>query len=825
VLNTLWQDLRYAFRTFVKSPGFTIIAVLSVALGIAANTAIFTLVNAMLFKPMPVPHPDRLVALYTTEPNSRYPGQFSYPDYRDYRDHNEVFSDLFVHYGAPVSMKNNNDKAELIWGELVSGNYFTGLGVAPSAGRVLTPDDDRAEGSSPVAILRHTFWQRRFGGDPNIIGREVRLNGHDFTIIGIAREGFSGTRFVGFIPDVWIPMSMHASVVAGSESWLENRGGESFNVNGRLKPGVTIEQATAAMNTYARQLGDAYPRTNANISVGMVPAATKTQPAITLLGYIPIVSALLMGIVALVLLIACANVANLLLARASVRRREIAIRLALGASRWRLVRQLLTESVLLSLTGGALGLLLAQWANTLVPLASPQLDFATIDFSYDLALDKRILGFTLVVSLLTGVVFGLLPALQASRPDIVTTLKGEALSVASGMRRWTLRNVLVVAQIALSLVLLISAGLFVRSMQHAQEMNPGFESRRIMLASVDVGLHGYDEAKGRRFFKEIVERVETLPGVEAASIAGPLPLDAYENGGNLIVEGAMPRYENERIEVGYSIVGHDYFRAMNTPIVEGRMFSEHDNQNSPRVVIVNETVARRFWPNGSPVGKRLQLGNSSGPYYEVVGVAQDGKYLFLGEPPTEYLFLPHAQNYEGKMTLIARSSGEPGNLGEVMRQEVSNIDNELPVYGVKTMPVFLDRLLSGPKSIAGLASIFGVIALLVASVGLYGVMSYSVAQRAREVGIRMALGASTGDVLGLVLREGLVLIGAGLGIGLLAAVAATRLLSSFLYGVSGTDAATFVAVPLVLTAVSLVASYLPARRATKVDPMVALRYE
>ena len=824
-MNNLIQDLRYAVRTFAKAPGFTIIAVLSLALGIGANAAIFTLVNAVLFKPMPVPHPEQLVALYTTEPSSRYPGQFSYPDYRDFRDNNDVFSDLFVHYGTPVSLKNNNDKAELIWGELVSGNYFRGLGVVPESGRVLTPDDDRAEGASPVAVLRHTFWQRRFGGDPNIIGKQVRLNGHDFTVIGVAREGFSGTRFVGFIPDVWMPVTMHSSVVAGSEGWLERRGGESFNVNGRLKPEVTIEQATAAMNVYARQLGEAYPRTNANISVGMVPAATKTQPAITLLGYVPIVSALLMGIVALVLLIACANVANLLLARASVRRREIAIRLALGATRWRLVRQLLTESMLLSLAGGGLGLLLALWGNTLVPMATPKLDFATIDFSYDLALDKRILGFTLLVSLLTGVIFGLLPALQASKPDIVTTLKGETLSAASGMRRLSLRNVLVVSQIALSLVLLISAALFVKSMQHAQELNPGFESKRITLASVDVGLHGYNEAKGRSFFKQIVERVESLPGVQAASIAGPLPLDAYESGANLIVEGYVPRYENERIEVGYSTVGHDYFRAMTTPIVEGRSFTEHDDPSSPRVVIVNETLARRFWPNDSAIGKRVQLGKPSSPYYEIVGVARDGKYLFIGEAPTEYMFLPHSQNYDGKMTLIARTSGEPRNLGEAIRQQVANLDSELPVYGVKTMPAFLDRLLSGPKSIAGLASVFGVVALLVASVGLYGVMSYAVAQRSREVGIRMALGAKSGDVLRLVLKEGLILIGAGVGLGLFAAAGATSLLSSFLYGVSGTDIATFITVPLMLTAVALVASYLPARRASKVDPMVALRYE
>jgi predicted permease len=824
-MNRLWQDLRYAARTFIKAPGFTLIAVLSIALGIAANTSMFTLVNAVLFTPMPVPHPEQLVALYTTEPNSRYPDAFSYPNYRDYRDHNEVFSDLFLHDGAPVSMKNSGDKAELIWSELVSGNYFTGLGVTPAAGRVLTPDDDRAEGGHPVAVLSHGFWKQRFGADPNIVGKDLRLNGHDFTVVGVARQGFSGTRLVGFIPDVWIPIAMHNQVVAGSEDWLENRGAQSFNVNGRLKPGVTIAQATSAMNTYAQQLAEAYPRTNANISVGMVPGGSKTQPALTLLGYMPIVAGLMMGIVGLVLLIACANVANLLLARASVRRREIAIRLALGAGRPRLVRQLLTESVLLSLLGGGLGLLLAQWFNELVPFANPQLDFATIDFSYDLALDHRVLGFTLLLSALTGVIFGLLPALQASRTDLVTTLKGEGPAVTSGTRRLSLRNLLVVTQVALSLMLLISAGLFIRSTRNVQEMNPGFESKRIMLASVDVGLHGYDEAKGRSFFKQIVERVKSLPGVEAASIAGPLPLDAYSNGARLSVEGAMPRYENERLSVSYSIVGHDYFQAMNTPIVEGRSFTEHDDQNAPRVVVVNETMARRFWPNESPIGKRLRLGSERNPYLEVVGVAKDGKYFLLGEPPTEYLFVPHSQNYDGKMTLIARTSRQPENLAETLRQEVANIDSELPVYGVKTMPKFLDRILSGPKSIAVLATIFGVVALLMAAVGLYGVMSYSVAQRTREVGIRMALGASTSSVLGLVLKEGLILVCTGVGIGLVTAALVSRLLESFLYGISTTDAVTFVTIPFVLALVALLASYVPARRATKVDPMVALRYE
>ena len=823
-MNILLQDLRYAVKTFIKAPGFTLVAVLSIALGIAANTSVFTLVNAVLFKPMPVPHPEQLVALYTTEPNSSFPGEFSYPDYKDYRDHNEVFSDLFIHYGTPVSLKNSNDKAELIWGEMVTGNYFTGLGVTPAIGRTLTPDDDVAPGAHPVAVLSHNFWRQRFAGDPAIVGRGVRLNGHDFTIIGVAREGFSGTRFVGFIPDVWVPLMMHAQVVPGSEGWLESRGSHSFNVNGRLKSGVTIEQATAAMNTYAQQLAQAYPQVNANIGLGMIPAGNKTQPSVSLMGYIPIVAGLMMGVVGLVLLIACANVANLLLAGASARRREIAIRLALGASRWRIFRQLLTESLLLSLMGGGLGLLMTQWFNALVPMANPELDFATVDFSYDLSLDRRVLGFTLLLSILTGVIFGFLPALQASKADLISALKGTAVSAGFG-RRFGLRNLLVVAQVALSLMLLVSAGLFVKSMKHAQELDPGFETKDILLASVDVGLHGYDEVKGRNFFKQIVERIKSLPGVEEVSMATPLPLDAYNYGARVIVEGYVPLYENERISVGYSVVGHNYFQAMSTQIVEGRAFTEYDNEKAPRVVIINEAMARRYWPNQNPIGKRLQMGRPQSPYLEVVGIAKDGKYNLLGEPPTEYMFVPFLQNYDGKMTLIARSSGRPENLAAAIRQEVASFDSELPVYGIKSMPKFLDRILSGPKSIAGLVSIFGLVALLMAAVGLYGVMIFSVTQRTREIGIRMALGAQQRDVLRLVVYQGMQLAALGLAIGLAASLFLTRLLSSLLFSVSTTDPGTYAVVSLILAGVALVASFIPARRATKVDPMIALRYE
>jgi predicted permease len=823
-MQTLWQDLRYGARMLLKKPGFTLIAVVSIALGIAANTAVFTVVNAMLFKPMPVAEPERLVALYTLEPNSSFPRSFSFPDYKDYRDHNDVFSDLFVHYQVSLSLKNRDDKAELISGELVTGNYFTGLGVAPATGRLFAPDDDRVPGGHPLAVLNHSFWQRRFGADPNIVGRVVRLNGHDFTVIGVARQGFSGTRFLGYIPDLWLPFSMHAQVVRGSEDWQTARGNAQFNVNGRLKPGVTIEQATAAMNLRARQLALTFPQTNANISVGMVPAGAKTQPAITMMGFLPVAAGLLMGIVGLVLLVACANVANLLLARASARQREIAMRLALGASRFRLVRQLLTESVLLALAGGALGLLLAQWLTSLLPATAPKLDFATVDFNHDLSLDRRVLGFTLAVSLVTGLVFGLLPALQASKSDLVSTLKGDA-PVTTGRRRVHLRDLLVVAQVALSLMLLVGAGLFVKSMFYAQEMNPGFESKQILLANVNVGLQGYDETKGREFYRRVIERIKALPGVEAASLGNWLPLGPDYNGATVNVEGYAPKYANERIEIGYTLAGPEYFETMKTPIVEGRGFTATDDENTPRVVVVNETMARRFWPDQNPIGKRLRLGDAAEPVYEVVGVARDGKYFLLGEAATPFMFLPLRQNYSGEATLIARTLAQPESLAAAIRQEVAALDNELPVSGVKTMPEYLDRLLSAPKSVAGLVGAFGLVALLLAAVGLYGVMSYAVAQRTREIGLRMALGSPAAIVFRLILKQGMRLTLTGVGIGLVAAFGLTRLLRSLLYGVSVTDPATFVVVTTSLLVVALLACWIPARRATKVDPMIALRCE
>jgi putative ABC transport system permease protein len=436
-----------------------------------------------------------------------------------------------------------------------------------------------------------------------------------------------------------------------------------------------------------------------------------------------------------------------------------------------------------------------------------------------------VLGFTLVASMVTGIIFGLAPALQASRTDLLSVLKGEARVTTSTLRRLSLRNLLVISQVALALVLLISAGLFVQSMRQAQTINPGFRTDQLLMASVNVSVHGYDEAKGRHFYQQLSDKLKVLPGVQQASFAGPLPLDQYSNGANVTIEGRQQKTENERLQVMYSIVGHDYFETMNSPLTLGRGFSEHDDKDATRVVVVNQTMARRYWPNQNPIGKRLRLGSERNPWMEVVGVVQDGKYLTFGEPPTDYMFIPFWQNYDGQMTLILHTAGAPEALAASIRREVKALDEQLPVYGVRTMPQYLDRILSLPKSVAAMVSIFGLLALVLASVGLYGVMSYTVAQRTREIGTRIALGASRRDILKLVLHQGSILILAGVVIGLAGAIALTRFMQSLLYGVSTTDPFIYIGVAAVLAAIALLACYIPARRATKVAPMEALRYE
>jgi predicted permease len=822
------QDIRFAGRSFLKTPGVTIAAVLSVALGIAATTSVFTFVNAMLFRPMPVPHPDQLVALYTTEPDARYPSSFSFPEYREYRDNaSGLFSDLFAYNNQSLGFSANGEKAELIWSEIVTGNYFTGLGVTPAAGRVLTPADDRIRGAHPVVVLAHAFWQRRFGGDPSIVGKTVKLTGHDFTVVGVAREGFSGTRLAGFIPDLWVPFSMIAEVTPHMNDVIEDRGNRAFDVNGRLAPGVTIDRATASLNVVAERLARDYPKTNARMGVGMVPAGNKTQPAITLLGYIPIAARTMLAVAMLVLLIACGSVANLFLARASTRRREIAMRLACGAPRRRIIGQLLTESLIVAACGGAAGLLLARWFNLFIPLLVPPLDFATMDLAYDLALDYRVLSFTASITIITGIAFGLVPALQASRVDLLTVLRArDANATGVGGGRFNLRNGLVVAQIAFSLALVVGAGMFARSMDGAQQIDPGFETRNVLLASVNVGMRDYSRENGLQFFTRAAERIRALPGVGAASFAFPLPLDAYGSTEVVVPEGYVPRRDNERLEIGFSVVGPDYFRAMGTELVSGRGFSEADTATTPHVVIVNETMARRLWPNQPVLGKRMHIGyNASSPQAQVVGVARDGKYNLLGEPPTEYFFMPFAQHYRGTATMIARTSGSPAALAAAVQREIAALDPGVPIYGVKTMPAFLNRLLSLPMSVAVIVAIFALIALVMASVGLYGVVSYSIARRTKEFGVRMAVGAGRGDVMRMVLKSGLALATVGIAIGIVAAVALMRLAASLLFGIGPTDLPTFIAATIVLALVAMVASYVPARRAVRLDPTIALRYE
>jgi predicted permease len=809
-MQKLWQDLRYGARILLKKPGFTLIAVITLALGIGANTAIFSLVNTALMRPLPVERPEQLVSLNNVALNLPV---ISYPNYRDFRDRNKSFSGMLAYRYAPLGLSVNGVN-ERVWGYLATGAYFDVLGVKPALGRFFTPEDDKAPGAHPVAVITYDCWQKRFAGDPQVVGKTVIINGRNFTIVGVAPQGFYGSEII-YSPEIWFPTMMQAQIDGWST--LEKRGESTFFVQGRLKPGVTMSQAEAELKTIAAQLARDFPNENEGMTVTLSPAGLLGA---WMRGPISGFAGVLMAVVGLVLLLACTNLANLLLARATERRKEIAVRLAIGAGRWRLVRQLLTETILLSGLGGALGLLLAYWLVDAMMALKPPID---IGLSTELYIDGRVLLFTLIASALTGVLFGLLPALQSTKPDLAPALKDEASP--GGYRRSWLRNGLVVSQVSLSLVLLICAGLALRGLQRAQLLDHGLTPQNALEISFDLSMHGYDVTRAHEFRRRLLERVRALPGVQYAGLSGFVPLNLSVSSNPIYVEG-RPEQRGANVPMAMaSRASSGFLSALGTRLMQGRDFTEQDGESKQEVAVVNETFARRFWPGQSALGKRFSHAGSAGPWIEVVGVIQDGKYFSLNEEATPFVYTNMRPWIGGSLTMVARTASEPQSAIADIRREFQQLDATLPLYNVKTMVEHMAMPLFPARVAATLLGGFGLLALALAAIGILGVMAYAVTQRTREIGIRMALGAQAGGIFKLVVGQGLKLTAVGMGIGMACAFAGTRLMSSLLYGVSALDVVTFAGVSLLLALVAFLACYIPARRAMKVDPMMALRCE
>ncbi len=812
-MQTLFKDIQYGFRSLMKRPSYTAIALITLALGIGANTAIFSLISTVLLRPLPVSHPEELVEVYGTRHQGKEITIQSYLNYKDYRDRNNVFSSLMLYRFVPMSLSHDNQN-ERVWGYLVTGNYFDTLGVKPLLGRYFVPDEDKTPAAHPVAVISYACWQKRFGGR-NVVGQSLRINNFPFTVIGVAPESFRGTE-IAYAPDVFVPTMMGEQIEPGS-SWLNSRDDDNFFAVGRLKPGVTIAQAESTLGTITDQLAKEYPHENEGRGVRLLtPGLFIPDIRNSVISF----SGILMGAVGLVLLLACVNLANLLLARATERRKELAIRIAMGASRARVIRQLVTETVMLSLSGGLGGLVLAGWIMALVSSMKFPADLPLV---IDLHLDWRVLAFAFAVSLVTGIAFGLLPALQASRPDLVPSLKDE--KSMGGFRRSRLRNALVVVQVALSLVLLVCAGLVGRSLQVAQRTRPGFNPANAVTLSFDLGLQGYSEEKGRAFEKQVLQNAAALPGVQSAALVGTLPLSLDYSSTSIYVEG-QPVTGTSNLPLAVpNVISPNYFHTMEIPL-RGRDFTERDDKEESRVAIINETFARRMFPGRDPIGGRFNFDGPDKPFWEVIGVAADGKYNTLGEAAQPAFYRPLLRNYSTNATLVARTnSGDPRSTIAGLRNELQRLDPTLPVYNAKTLTEHLSLPLFPFRVAAVVLGSFGVLAIILAAIGIYGVMSYVVAGRTREVGVRVALGAARGDVLLLIMRQGTSLALIGVAVGLLIAFATARLLVKVLFGVSPADPLTYLGVSALLAAVAALACYIPARRATRVDPLVALRYE
>jgi predicted permease len=819
MIDAIGQDLRYAVRRLTKSPGFTLVAVLSLGLGIGANTAIFSIVNSLLLKGPPVQSPEQLVEVYTSEDGGGYPYSVSsYPDFIDLRDNNEVFSEVLT-YNLTFALVEPEDGGQpaMLNGELVSGNYFGMLGVPMAAGRTFLPEEDETTGTHPVVILGYDFWQREYGGSGSAIGAELRIFRRPYTVIGVAAEGFKGM-MPGLIPDLYMPVRMWNELNPGGGDRLARRGSRSLFVKGRLEPGVTLEQAQASVSAFSEALAAEYPESNEGRKMSLLASQDVAFHPMVDRALVP-VAALLFTVVGIVLLIACANLASFLLARAQDRQKEIAVRLALGARRVALIRQLLIETVLLASFGGAAGVLLAHWTIRALLSFQPPIP---IPLNLDIGIDNQVLLFTVVVSLVAGVLFGLVPALQSTRPQIASTLRDESGGAIGTRRRMNVRSFLVVAQVSLSLVLLIGAGLFVRSLQKAQAIEPGFYDgpAAMVWPNLDMSLIGAEE--GPALQEAITRRLESITGVTHVTAAGRLPLGMNVQTTGVLPAGAEPPEGLDRFDVDNVTVGDRYFETMEVPVVRGRAFNEGDVPGGNPVVVVSEAFVRRFWPNTDPIGQTVE---SRGAEHVVVGVARDTKVRTLGEAPRPYIYFSARQRYNPAIMYVLRGNVAPSTMVAQSRAALRELRPDLVVLEAKTMDEHLSIMLFAPRMAALLLSVFGGLALALAAIGLYGLISYAVARRTREVGIRISLGAGAGDVVRLVVGGGMRLVVVGSAIGMLLSATVTWLISSFLYGIGTMDVATFVSIPALLIGVALLAASVPARRATRVNPVEALRSE
>ncbi len=820
----MWsQDVRYALRMMAKNPGFTLVAALSLALGTGAAASIFSLADALVLRPLPVARPGEVMALRAKADDAPYGVNFysfSWPDYLDYRERSRSFAGLVAFDETALSIaKGAKAQAQLRFGMLVSGNFFGVLGVEPVLGRGFLPEEDVVPGRDAVAVLSHSFWVTAFGSDTAVVGKRIRLNGTEFTVVGVAPERFTGMdQFVH--PVVFLPMNA-LPFLAGDDgrARLEKREARGFSVKGRLRPGVDGKAAEAELSAIAQGLAEAYPATNRkNRSVlvrSELQARIEASPPDAYL------SGLLLALTGLVLLIACANVANLLLSRAGAREREIAVRQAVGASRTRLVRQLLTEGLVLALLGGGLGLVLA-WGGVQFFRRIPM---PTELVALSVELDQRVLLFSLLASGLSVLAFGLVPALQTTRADLVSALKASDSTHGLSKRLWG-RQGLVVAQVALALVLLGSAATLLRAFGHILGGEPGFRRDHLLLASFNPTVLRYSDEKTRRFYRDLVERARLLPGARLAALTYSIPMSASQQVIRYEAEGRTRQKDQEAPSTFGNTVDENYFETFRVPIVKGRAFTATDTNEAPRVVIVNDHLAEKLWPGQDPLGKRLRLETDDGPWAEVVGVARTHRYIWIGEAPADFLYVPFAQSPSQQMTLLLESAGDSTSLAVPLRELVTSMAPDLPVYNQRSMDDFYaKRVLGVPDMIVQTVGSLGLTGGALALVGLYGLVAYSVSRRTREIGVRMALGASRGQVLLMVLRQGLVLALVGIVAGLLGSMGVSRLLAAIIEGIPPSEPLAFLGPPLLLLAASALATLVPAWRAARVDPLRALRSE